>query len=65
MERRVILAIVLMLIVAVLPSILFPPKKRSVGRTVGRPDGSTHTSVPSTRSSFFHTGIRCFTPSIT
>src|SRR5881296_375178 len=27
-----------MLIVAVLPSILFPPKKRSVGRTVGRPD---------------------------
>jgi len=37
-ERRVILAIVLMLIVAVLPSILFPAKKRSVGRTVGRPD---------------------------
>jgi YidC/Oxa1 family membrane protein insertase len=35
-ERRVILAIVLMLIVAVLPSILFPPKKterRNVGRT--------------------------------
>ncbi len=36
MERRVILAIVLMLIVAVLPSILFPGKKRAVGRA-GRP----------------------------
>ncbi len=34
MERRVIVAIVLMLIVAVLPSILFPPKK-----PVGRPGG--------------------------
>ena len=36
MERRVILAIALMLIVAVLPSILFPPKateRRNVGRT--------------------------------
>ena len=31
MERRVILAIVLMLIVAVLPSILFPPKKTVSG----------------------------------
>ena len=37
MDRRVILAIVLMLIVAVLPSILFPPKK-PVGRTAGRSD---------------------------
>jgi len=35
-ERRVILAILLMLIVAVLPGILFPPKK-PVGRTGGRP----------------------------
>jgi len=43
-ERRVILAIVLMLIVAVLPSILFPPKK-PVGRTVGRSD-STATRGP-------------------
>ncbi len=39
MERRVILAIVLMLIVAVLPSILFPPKKPA-GRTVGRSDST-------------------------
>ena len=39
MERRVILAIVLMLIVAVLPSILFPPKKPA-GRTVGREDST-------------------------
>jgi len=38
-ERRVILAIVLMLIVAVLPSILFPPKKQA-GRTVGRSDST-------------------------
>jgi len=38
-ERRVILAIVLMLIVAVLPSILFPPKKPA-GRTVGRSDST-------------------------
>ena len=35
MERRVILAIVLMLIVAVLPSILFPGKKRAVRRSGG------------------------------
>ena len=42
MERRVILAIVLMLIVAVVPSILFPPKK-PVGRTVGRSDS---TAIP-------------------
>src|SRR5690349_24407650 len=34
MERRVILAILLMLIIAVLPSILFPPKKQP-GRRVG------------------------------
>jgi len=39
-ERRVILAIVLMLIVAVLPSILFPPKK-PVRQTGGRAVGDT------------------------
>ncbi len=39
MERRVILAIILMLIVAVLPSILFPPKA-SDRRTVGRADSA-------------------------
>ena len=38
MERRVILAIVLMLIVAVLPSILFPPKKPAVRRSGGPAD---------------------------
>src|SRR5436309_15169493 len=38
-ERRVILAIVLMRIVAVLPSILFPPKKPA-GRPVGRADST-------------------------
>jgi len=38
-ERRVILAILLMLIVAVLPSILFPPKK-PVSRTAGRADST-------------------------
>ncbi len=40
MERRVILAIVLMLIVAVLPGILFPSKKAPRGRTVGPSDSS-------------------------
>ncbi len=40
MERRVILAIVLMLIVAVLPSILFPPKKQAVSRVGGLADSS-------------------------
>jgi YidC/Oxa1 family membrane protein insertase len=39
-ERRVVVAIVLMLIVAVLPSILFPPKK-PVGRPAGRAPGDT------------------------
>jgi len=37
-DRRVILAILLMLIVAVLPSILFPPKKQPVRRAGGSPD---------------------------
>ncbi len=45
MERRVILAILLMLIVAVLPSVLFPPKKASDGRTAGRSD-STAAAAP-------------------
>ncbi len=40
MERRVILAIVLMLIVAVVPSVLFPPKKPAVGRSAGQADTS-------------------------
>jgi len=39
-EKRIILAVFLMLIVAVLPSILFPPKK-PVGRTGGRAVGDT------------------------
>jgi len=39
-ERRVILAIVLMLIVAVLPSILVPRKKQPVSRIGGRADSS-------------------------
>jgi len=38
-ERRIILAIFLMLIVAVLPSILFPPKKPD--RRTGAPDSTT------------------------
>jgi YidC/Oxa1 family membrane protein insertase len=38
MERRIILAILLMLIVAVLPSILFPPKKQPVRRVGGSAD---------------------------
>jgi len=44
-ERRIILAIFLMLIVAVLPSILFPPKK-TVGRTGGRAVGDTAAGKP-------------------
>ena len=44
MERRIILAILLMLIVAVLPSILFPPKK-TVGRTGGPAVGDTGTAA--------------------
>ena len=39
MERRVILAILLMLIVAVLPSILFPPKK-TASRLGGQADSN-------------------------
>ena len=45
MERRVILAIVLMLIVAVIPSILFPPKKQGVGRSGGQAVKDTATAV--------------------
>jgi YidC/Oxa1 family membrane protein insertase len=37
-ERRVILAIVLMLIVAIAPSLIWPPKKTAVGRTGGPAD---------------------------
>jgi len=40
-ERRVILAIVLMLIVAVLPGILFPPKKPPARRPGGPGGGDT------------------------
>ena len=43
MERRVIIAILLMLAVAILPSLLFPPKKADK-RTVGQAD-----SVPTAR----------------
>ena len=39
MERRVILAVLLMLIIAVLPSILFPPKKPD-SRLAARPDST-------------------------
>ena len=39
MERRVILAIVLMLIVAIAPSLIWPPK-RPVGQAAGRADSS-------------------------
>lgn len=46
MERRVILAIVLMLIVAVLPSILFPPKKPAVKRSGGQAVGDTGAPPP-------------------
>jgi YidC/Oxa1 family membrane protein insertase len=44
-ERRVILAIVLMLIVAVLPSILFPPKATD-RRKVARPERDTTRATP-------------------
>src|SRR5207237_8775914 len=44
-ERPVILAICRMLIVAVLPSILFPPKK-TVGRTGGQAVGDTGVGKP-------------------
>src|SRR3989475_7136927 len=40
-ERRVILAVLLMLIVAVLPSILFPPKKTADRGTGGRSGRTT------------------------
>ena len=45
MERRVILAVLLMLIVAVLPSILFPPKKPADRGTGGRPDSTAGTAA--------------------
>ena len=45
MEKRIILAILLMLIVAVLPSILFPPKKPA-GRTVGPSDSTAKPARP-------------------
>jgi len=44
-EKRIILAVFLMLIVAVLPSILFPPKK-PVSRTGGRAVGDTAAGRP-------------------
>ncbi|HMH81699.1 MAG TPA: membrane protein insertase YidC [Gemmatimonadales bacterium] len=46
MERRIILAIFLMLIVAVLPSILFPPKKTADRRTGGQAVGDTAVRSP-------------------
>ncbi len=45
MERRVILAFILMLIVLVLPGILFPPK-RADRRTVGRSDSTVTPRAP-------------------
>ena len=45
MERRVILAVLLMLIIAVLPSILFPPKKTADRGTGGRPDSTAGTAA--------------------
>src|SRR2546422_2970356 len=44
-ERRVILAVLLMLIIAVLPSILFPPKKTADRGTGGRPDSTAGTTA--------------------
>jgi len=44
-ERRVILAVLLMLIIAVLPSILFPPKKTADRGTGGRPDSTAGTAA--------------------
>jgi len=46
MEKRIILAIFLMLIVAVLPSILFPPKKPADGRSGGLAGGDTAAKRP-------------------
>jgi YidC/Oxa1 family membrane protein insertase len=48
MERRIILAILLMLIVLVLPSILFPPKKTE-RRNVGKTEGDTTARTPAQR----------------
>jgi YidC/Oxa1 family membrane protein insertase len=45
-ERRVILAILLMLIVLVLPSILFPPKKTAVKPSGGQAVGDTTPETP-------------------
>ena len=50
MERRVILAVLLMLIVAVLPSILFPPKKTADRRTGSRPDRAAGTAAAAPES---------------
>ena len=50
MERRVILAVLLMLIVAVLPSILFPPKKTADRRTGSRPDSAPGTAAAAPES---------------
>jgi YidC/Oxa1 family membrane protein insertase len=49
-ERRIILAILLMLIVAVLPSILFPPKKPADGRSGGRAVGDSARTPPAPRA---------------
>ena len=49
MDRRVILAILLMLIVAVLPSILFPPKKTE-RRNVGKTEGDTTARIAAQRA---------------
>ena len=46
MERRVILAFLLMLIVLVLPGILFPPKKTPAKRPVGRDSTGTPSPTP-------------------
>jgi YidC/Oxa1 family membrane protein insertase len=49
-ERRVILAIVLMLIVFVLPSILYPPKKTADRRPGGQAVGDTVTTPSAARA---------------
>ena len=46
MERRVILAFLLMLIVLVLPGILFPPKKTPAKRPVGQDSTGTPSPTP-------------------
>ena len=45
MDRRLLAAIGLMLIVAILPSILWPPKRPADGRTGGRADSSAVTDT--------------------